>query len=336
MKNKGWAAAAAAVMMVCLASGVPAESAWATPGEAQRVSAPETPEEAQRVSVPETPEEAQGTDAQEQVQTESRDAQVTLIVPETTAIPVPENIRDEGFRLGDRILIRGMEGTDVAELQALLLSLGYDVGEVDGKLGRQTVRAIRDFQRRNELEKVDGKAGPITIEHLRSETAVGRPTPVPTATPVPTSSPAPTPTPEPTPEPTPVPDVREAPFEVEERGVQLSGEVSHLLVGRGTNGEPLYPLSEVLRPYGYSPRREGQVFTFRREAPASEITLEAKTVRGLSDYTIGAVDGVLFLTDEQAQMYVWNDELFVNAEFMRRIGYLVRELPENLEIEKAR
>jgi peptidoglycan hydrolase-like protein with peptidoglycan-binding domain len=47
------------------------------------------------------------------------------------------------------------------EIQAALKNAGYYLGEVDGKIGRLTQKAIEDFQEANGL-KVDGKVGPKT------------------------------------------------------------------------------------------------------------------------------------------------------------------------------
>ncbi len=48
----------------------------------------------------------------------------------------------------------------VAQLQIALVGLGYDLA-VDSRYGPRTQAAVRDFQRRNNLE-VDGIAGPRT------------------------------------------------------------------------------------------------------------------------------------------------------------------------------
>lgn len=59
----------------------------------------------------------------------------------------------------------------VRELQSLLANLGYDVGGVDGRLGPQTRKAIRDFQRNRNLPQ-DAFADPGLLAELRS--AAGR------------------------------------------------------------------------------------------------------------------------------------------------------------------
>jgi hypothetical protein len=58
------------------------------------------------------------------------------------------------------------ERLQVAEAQALLLQLGYDVGKVDGKYGSQTKAAIKAFQKKQQL-KVDGKINDNLLKELK-------------------------------------------------------------------------------------------------------------------------------------------------------------------------
>ncbi len=50
--------------------------------------------------------------------------------------------------LAQRILERGSQGKDVKEIQQILLSMGYDLGEagVDGTFSPQTEAAVKNFQ----------------------------------------------------------------------------------------------------------------------------------------------------------------------------------------------
>lgn len=66
----------------------------------------------------------------------------------------------------DQILRRGMKHAQVETLQYLLREAGYKL-ELDGDFGRSTELAVRDFQKKNKL-KVDGRAGPQTVEALTS------------------------------------------------------------------------------------------------------------------------------------------------------------------------
>ena len=81
--------------------------------------------------------------------------------PFTPQLPSEEELAAAG--IGDRILMRGLEGSDVALMQQRLYDLGYYTGDIDGKFGLQTRTAVRDFQRAHGLEKIDGKAGPETL-----------------------------------------------------------------------------------------------------------------------------------------------------------------------------
>lgn len=85
---------------------------------------------------------------------------------------------DLKMALGDRMLSKGMTGSDVKELQQLLLKLSYNLGSWrdDGDFGDLTDAAVRAFQRSRNLE-VDGVVGPITLKALREATAPKPPTP---------------------------------------------------------------------------------------------------------------------------------------------------------------
>ena len=109
----------------------------------------------------------------------------------------------EAAHLGERILMRGLEGDDVRLMQQRLYDLGYLDGDVDGKFGLQTQKAVRAFQRAHKLEKIDGKVGEQTLAALFGDDVIALPTP----TPSPTLSPTPTSVPTATPVPRPAPSV---------------------------------------------------------------------------------------------------------------------------------
>jgi len=69
------------------------------------------------------------------------------------------------LELGERLLRRGDEGSDVALLQRKLQQSGYYEGEVDGLFGPITERAVINFQKDNNLI-IDGIVGPQTLSHL--------------------------------------------------------------------------------------------------------------------------------------------------------------------------
>jgi hypothetical protein len=54
----------------------------------------------------------------------------------------------------------------IANAQAALLELGYDVGKIDGKLGSKTKAAIKAFQKAQHLS-VDGKINQELLDQLK-------------------------------------------------------------------------------------------------------------------------------------------------------------------------
>ena len=62
----------------------------------------------------------------------------------------------------------GSRGSDVLKLQKALLSLGFDPNGTDGKFGRGTENAVKDYQKSRGL-KADGKAGNQTLTKLYDE-----------------------------------------------------------------------------------------------------------------------------------------------------------------------
>ena len=80
------------------------------------------------------------------------------------------------LKLGDRTLEKGDKGEDVAELQEILVKMGYNLGTygakkdgVDGDFGKKTLEAVTDFQNKNGLT-ADGKVGPATVKALTNGT----------------------------------------------------------------------------------------------------------------------------------------------------------------------
>ena len=69
-------------------------------------------------------------------------------------------------------LKRGSQSDDVAILQSLLKKHGFDI-EIDHDFGRDTDKAVRDFQRSRGL-LVDGKVGEATWAALYNEASVGK------------------------------------------------------------------------------------------------------------------------------------------------------------------
>ena len=59
---------------------------------------------------------------------------------------------------------------DPRDVQAALQGAGYYSGNIDGKIGGQTIEAIKQFQKDNNL-KVDGIVGAGTWSQLKSASA---------------------------------------------------------------------------------------------------------------------------------------------------------------------
>ena len=113
----------------------------------------------------------------------------TTATPLPTATPTAEPTAQiwETLRKND-------SGDSVAQLQEMLISLGYLSGKADGNYGAQTVEAVRNFQKANGLT-VDGSAGEETQKVLyggnakkASAAATATPKAGATATPAPTTS----------------------------------------------------------------------------------------------------------------------------------------------------
>jgi peptidoglycan hydrolase-like protein with peptidoglycan-binding domain len=88
----------------------------------------------------------------------------------------------ENPNAGSAALRYGMKGELVRDLQAALLSLGFNPGAVDGIFGKTTLAAVRAFQTAAKVQ-VDGIVGPATWQALRAAAAAkkrGEPAPAPT------------------------------------------------------------------------------------------------------------------------------------------------------------
>ena len=57
---------------------------------------------------------------------------------------------------------------EVQDIQRRLTALGFDTGGTDGRVGDDTMRAVRDFQRKIGMRPADGYAGITLLSHLRS------------------------------------------------------------------------------------------------------------------------------------------------------------------------
>lgn len=233
--------------------------------------------------------------------------------PFTPQLPSEEELAAAG--IGDRILMRGLEGSDVALMQQRLYDLGYYTGDIDGKFGLQTRTAVRDFQRAHGLEKIDGKAGPETLGRLFSEDVVIQPTPTPVATP----------TPVPTPTPTATPDVANAPFDMESTALTVAGTDVTLMTGVDETGERLYPLCGIAEVLGYDYTHENGAWQLTREEDGAEIAIMTQGETGLCENAMIAYDGVISLADAQNRVYAYGAEAYVTAPLLAQMGFDVQD-----------
>lgn len=269
----------------------------------------------------------------------------TEILPEETAQPEPADTSAqdgvqaaapqldgatmeemEAAGLGERILMRGMEGDDVVLMQKRLYQLGYYLGEVDGVFGLQTRTAVYAFQRAHKLAKIDGKVGQETITRMFSADVVIRPTPTPSPTPKPTPTPTPTPTPVPTPAPTPTPDTENAPFAMEATQMYIGSkdEPVSMIAGRDEQGRMLYPLCGVMSHMGYEYAYAAGSWQLTRRKDGSEIALMTDGADGLQPMAMGSYDSVLFLADETSCVYVYAQEAYVTEPMLEQMGVSVQ------------
>ncbi len=103
--------------------------------------------------------------------------------PKVTEAPTPTPT----VAVPEESLKSGATGADVKTLQKRLKELGYFKSTVDGKFGRDTVKALTAFQEANGLT-ADGVAGKATYAALYSENVLANgatPTPVATEAPAP-------------------------------------------------------------------------------------------------------------------------------------------------------
>ena len=225
----------------------------------------------------------------------------------------------EASGLGQRILWRGMEGEDVKLMQRRLYELGYYLGEIDGVFGLGTRSAVYAFQRAHKMEKVDGKVGPASIAAMFSDDVIVKPTPTPTPTPTPKPTPTPTPTPIPTPVPTATPDASAAPFALEEMELYVDDRPVTLFVGRTQDDELLYPLCGVMGHMGYDCTYAAGSWQLTPIAEGGEIALMTDGQPGLCAGAMGSIDGVIFLADEAARVYVYGNEAYVTAQMLEKL-----------------
>ena len=93
-----------------------------------------------------------------------------------------------------------------------------------------------------------------------------------------------------------------------------------MVLGRDEQGEPLYPLCGVMGWLGYSSQYDGGSWQLTRAEDGAEIALMTDGQDGLSPAAMGAYQGVVFLADEKARVYVYGEEAYVTADWLGLLG----------------
>ena len=114
---------------------------------------------------------------------------------------------------------KGSKGSEVKKVQKFLNWCIKAKLKVDGSCGKNTVAAIKKYQKQYKL-KVDGVFGSQSRAKAKKIIAAHKPAPAPAPTPAP--APAPTPTPAPTPAPAPAPTHSAAAQRIIERAAEYA------------------------------------------------------------------------------------------------------------------
>ena len=199
--------------------------------------------------------------------------QVATPTPVPTPSPTPVPTIDMTPNPAYKTVQMGDNGDLVRQMQEKLAEYGYYTGDIDGRFGNGTRRAVESFQYQHGLS-VDGIAGRRTLTVLYECEEIrlapdDEPTPVPTAeaqlsvalTPEPTAEPEPvfvpvetvpptaTPTPEPTATPVPRPEISAMEgwtIRVEPTGETVVNKKGEALLPYLCGDELYLPVTEVL------------------------------------------------------------------------------------------
>ncbi|MBQ7185026.1 MAG: peptidoglycan-binding protein [Clostridia bacterium] len=94
---------------------------------------------------------------------------IAILLVVATLMPLTMAFAAE-YNLGDRILTKGMTGTDVKQAQQRLIHYLYMEGKANSTFNNAMLAAVREFQKRNDL-KVNGIIDAGTAKKLKSTTA---------------------------------------------------------------------------------------------------------------------------------------------------------------------
>ncbi len=98
------------------------------------------------------------------------DSAVSAKAAKAMADTIRNYLKNESERGMDRMLKKGMRGSDVKNLQEMLIQLGYggymEPYGADGIFGDATEKAVLAFQKNNGLDQ-DGIVGPLTMDKIQ-------------------------------------------------------------------------------------------------------------------------------------------------------------------------
>lgn len=253
--------------------------------------------------------------------------QTATVTPKPTPVPtinITPNPSYKTVQMGDN-------GDLVRQLQEKLTEYGYYDGEIDGRFGNQTRRAVEAFQYQHGLS-ADGIAGRHTLTVLYESTEVrlspqaeptatvtpqaqlaaaitpeapAEATPVPTFTPAPTEAPTMAPAAAPSETSIPAPEADETAEFLPMEGwiIQISGTGEQVMNAEGTS---------TLTPY----ERNGVMYLPLKEVlTAGYLNVIASTSIEKEEFAFAVASNIVSIsyTEDQAKQPV-NVEAFVNGQ----------------------
>jgi len=93
-----------------------------------------------------------------------------------------------------------------------------------------------------------------------------------------------------------------------------------LFAGKAEDGQLLYPLCGVMGHMGYEYICTAGSWQLSPIAEGGEIALMTDGKDGLCAGAMGSVDGVIFLADDAARVYVYGGEAYVTAAMLEKLG----------------
>ena len=103
-----------------------------------------------------------------EAQIQSKDEEINSLREASTKAPAPAEEKTEATKkTGKKRLIGEVKShPNVKQIQIALKNAGYNLGSLDGRMGKQTKEGIKAFQKANNLRE-DGKVGRKTWDLLK-------------------------------------------------------------------------------------------------------------------------------------------------------------------------